>query len=347
MPTLLPFHRRLVLLFIVNHPKKFVPKDDLAVATKLCELDLIAAVESLIKDQIIGYSEGWGGRYRVVKEDAPEILESREKTLETLHREIILAHLPEDGSPKGNITLRRECRLEKEEYDKVRSSLVDDGTVGVGAGKGGSIYRIIETPREAEEGQVQPRQPENDVSRVLEKDLYKPFLSVVQNDMAQERRFNRYPFVAEETAYQRNPKGGRYQAPDITIALLKSYLFVPRRDLEIICFELKRDGAWDESSVLEAAGHTRFAHHCYLAIQTSYPEVSDAEKEKFQRVLKACRNFKVGLLTFSKVEDYETYEFHLQPQKADFDPDPDEIDLFIKWAISPEGKERLQRLLNR
>lgn len=55
--------------------------------------------------------------------------------------EILLRHVPEDGSSIGNITLRDILGWEEEKYFRVRQRLIDNGELEVGGGRGGSVYR--------------------------------------------------------------------------------------------------------------------------------------------------------------------------------------------------------------
>jgi adenine-specific DNA-methyltransferase len=60
-------------------------------------------------------------------------------------RDLILAHVPEDGSAIGNmalLALLREVmpRLSNEEYSAAKDELVDEGVLGKGRGRGGSVF---------------------------------------------------------------------------------------------------------------------------------------------------------------------------------------------------------------
>lgn len=55
--------------------------------------------------------------------------------------EILMRHVPEDGSSIGNIALRETLGWDPEKYFRVRQKLIDNGDLEVGGGRGGSVYR--------------------------------------------------------------------------------------------------------------------------------------------------------------------------------------------------------------
>lgn len=64
----------------------------------------------------------------------------------------IFAHLPDDCSKIGGITLQRELELSKLEYQRARDELKVEGLVVAGQGRGGSLGRI-----EGKEPEVEPK----------------------------------------------------------------------------------------------------------------------------------------------------------------------------------------------
>lgn len=64
-------------------------------------------------------------------------------------RDLVLAHIPEDGSAIGNGALIARLReivpnLSDEDYAAAKDALVDEGILGKGKGRGGSVYLITE-----------------------------------------------------------------------------------------------------------------------------------------------------------------------------------------------------------
>ena len=81
-----------------------------------------------------------------------------EREPHTRIRELILAVVPADGRSIGNMSLCREVRqalevdggvYEEATVNEVREQLIAEGVLGKGRGRGGSVYRIDRTAREA------------------------------------------------------------------------------------------------------------------------------------------------------------------------------------------------------
>jgi hypothetical protein len=143
MSEILIHHRKIVLKSVLAAEKRPVPADKLKELSRLSETAFDEAQKALLSDGLLAYLPGLGGRYKVPKdaEGHKELAEAQRANLEDLHREIVLACVPEDGSPKGNITLQQESGLAKEDCDAARKSLIADGFLTAGRGRGGSVYR--------------------------------------------------------------------------------------------------------------------------------------------------------------------------------------------------------------
>jgi hypothetical protein len=110
--------------------------------------------------------------------------------------------------------------------------------------------------------------------------------------------------------------------------------------LEVITFELKPNLDAAIEGVFEALAHSAFAHRSYLAIDvTSYPE----ENIPGERILQECGRLGVGYIKFEDPADYETFDI-VSPAKLN-EPDPYEVDTFIKTQISAANQERLRDIL--
>jgi len=70
-------------------------------------------------------------------------------------RELILALVPDDGSTIGNARLLKRLgeeagEVDKLDYEQVRDGLIEEGVLGKGRGRGGSVYRLAASaPQEA------------------------------------------------------------------------------------------------------------------------------------------------------------------------------------------------------
>jgi hypothetical protein len=246
--------------------------------------------------------------------------------------------IPESGKPIGNINLRR--RLSKEakgrlggdlsdgDYWSIRNQLLDDGKIVRGAGLGGSVKRVL-TEGEAKQGGTRV------AGQARENDLYKPFSSTITSVFTKVKQIEH--FVCQITANQgRRQTGGQWTRPDITLAAVRMFQYVPGRILEVITFEVKPLNAFGVEGVFETAAHSVFANKCYLAVQVPKGEVASGD---FDRLKRLCKRFGVGLLTFADPADWGTFEEIVEPQH--WNPDPAEVSDFISEQLSGENKRKI------
>ena len=58
-------------------------------------------------------------------------------------KERLIEKIPQDGSFIGNVFLRKELKWDEKKYWEIRNELIDEDIIGIGRGKGGSVYRKI------------------------------------------------------------------------------------------------------------------------------------------------------------------------------------------------------------
>ena len=92
--------------------------------------------------------------------------------------------------------------------------------------------------------------------------------------------------------------------------------------------------------VYEALAHSAFAHRSYLAVDIR--TFKEGEEVPDDRIIQECNRHGVGYIAFSGVNDYDTYEI-ICPAKLK-EPDPEEVDNFIKKQISPQNQDELREL---
>jgi hypothetical protein len=256
----------------------------------------------------------------------------------TKYGEKLISLLPSDGTSKGNMTLIEEFRklLKKEfsydistdDYWNVRNYLINKGELVKARGKGGSVR--LQNP--IKEKVV--------ISKIKkEADLYKPFIDYVQNLWVKDNEINNY--IVQNTANQgKKYTGGKWTRPDITLITVKTYTFTPGRHLEVITFEIKNEGQYDVASVFETASHSVFAHKSYLSIACPNGEPDD---EIFERIEDLCKEFGIGLLIFTDVEDESSYEELIEPKRKN--PDPSKIDEFLQSQLNSDNQNRIHQML--
>jgi uncharacterized protein (DUF736 family) len=249
------------------------------------------------------------------------------------YQRLLLSLLPKDGESIGNGTLREQLRrqieddggdLTDQDYWVIRNSLIDEGRIEQGRGRGGSVHRLVDPGKQAPAPKAECR-------------LYEPFLEAIKKGYAPEYRISRS--VMEITAAQgRRMTGGKWTRPDITLIAVRTFSFVPGKRLEVVTFEVKPDQDLAFDGVFEATAHSAFAHLAFLAVK-----VSGGKKAPDERILQECKRLGIGYITFTDAGDYDTFEVVNSPSHRE--PDPYEVDKFITTQISTSKQNELRELL--
>lgn len=253
----------------------------------------------------------------------------------TPDNEYFLKNLNNDGTAIGNKALREKLKWDEDKYWKIRDELLQDGLIKKATGKGGAVVKIeIESkPSESEKKLAAKEQYKN------EKSLYKPFKETIELKFTKDMSIKN--FVCQDINSQgRRPTGGLWTRPDIILVSVNSYSYYPGKVMDLISFELKHYDNISVSGVYETAAHSRFATKSYfcLYLPTSWEELKDSE-----RIKNECERFGVGLMYFTKPDDYETYEIMVEPERRD--PDPADIDEFIRVQLGDVEKKSISEML--
>jgi len=240
----------------------------------------------------------------------------------------------------------RRCRLQRRnpgklnrpDYWLLRDSLIDEGRIEPGRGRGGSVHRINVISAQPPEPETTTTEPVAD--KIFERALYTPFLKAIEEGYIKENRIKR--FVSEITAAQgRRATGGRWTRPDVIVAAVRTYQFTPGKRLEVITFEVKPNLATAFEGVYEALAHSVFAHRSYLAVNVK--EYKDAETIPDDRIMQECERHGIGYMTFEDPADYGTFDIAITAQVRE--PDPYEVDNFIRTQLSQENQDQLREFL--
>jgi hypothetical protein len=171
--------------------------------------------------------------------------------------EMMLDLIPTDGTPVGNVTLIQKLGWKEEKYWRVRNTLLEQGYLERGKGKGGSVKK--------------PSQAGGPAARKstygsAEAHLYKPLLSVLANDWVQEMRMDPDQIVFEITAwkgkkpfareYAADWRVGQWDDPDLRLAfaVAASAAFPPMLSPARIRPPKNSIRAWSEPTTLTASG---------------------------------------------------------------------------------------------
>lgn len=276
----------------------------------------------------------------------------------TEYSKVLLSLIPESGSNIGNVTLREKLKeairrsgitatVTDQDYWLLRDSLIDEGHIEQGRGRGGSVHRIIISAETLNVDVVAPEsgvfpisQIEPIAQKLLESALYEPFLKAITEGYVKENRIKR--FVSEITASQgRRATGGKWTRPDVIIAAVRTYHFTPGKRLEVITFEVKPNLATAFEGVYEALAHSVFAHRSYLAVNVK--DYKEDEELPDERIIQECERHGVGYMTFEDPANYGTFEIVIGAKLRE--PDPFEVDNFIRKQLNPENQDQLREFL--
>jgi hypothetical protein len=130
---------------------------------------------------------------------------------------------------------------------------------------------------------------------------------------------------------------GQWTRPDLALIALWKNKYSPGFQLDLYGFEVKTRQGCNLVAVHEALAQNRVVHYSYLVWHT--PQ-SDLQGDHFAQVRNHCDAFRIGLITFSRIRDADSFTVHLKARRAE--PTPDAVDEFIELAF-PE-KDRLQLL---
>lgn len=248
----------------------------------------------------------------------------------------IMELIPKDGKPIGNKKLLEELKkklkdLSDDEYWKRRNELIASGKLTKGRGKGGSVY----LPKDS---QSSPEDKSNkSKKKKKEQDLYEPFIKVIKDYWVKDNDIDDY--IISKTASPGSKKtGGQWTRPDVTLISVKTYQYLRDKIMDVITYEIKTEDNYGVASVFETASHSVFSNRSYLCINI---DTGKPETEEFDRIVRQCEHFGVGLIVFEIPEDWETYETVVEPRRRE--PDPNEIDSFIKQQIPDKQKEELSK----
>jgi len=247
-------------------------------------------------------------------------------------KDILLKAIPENGEAIGNFTLKGKVKWDDEKYWRVRDELINEGLISIGKGKGGSVYQV----QALNEKLVQK------VSSVYkkEKDLYKPFLRVIDDSFVKDKNIKNY--ISQVTANQgQKNTGGKWSRPDVVIISVNTYSYLPGKFFDIISFELKMDADFNVAGVFEAAAHSKFATKSYYVAYL--PNDWNSDIPEYERIKSECERFGIGLIYFTDPQKYETYEILVEPKRRS--PDPMDMDQFISIQIEDENKEKINEFL--
>jgi len=260
------------------------------------------------------------------------------------HEKKLLALVP-DGQSVGNVTLRSSLDWDDKLYWLIRNRLVDRGVLGLGRGRGGSV-RLVQsttvsppTPLGAATAVPVVLGEPTPSGRIAEDALYEPLAKVLRTEWVKDRRYD--DAVVEITARQGSKAtGGRWSRPDIVVASLTTYAWVPGKYFDVTTFEVKPFDGFDVTAVYEALAHLRSATRAYVLVH-----VPEALREPFEETLQAATDeadrHHVGFIVVGDPGDWETWDVRVEARRRE--PDPGRLNEFLAVQVSPLLKERITK----
>ena len=246
----------------------------------------------------------------------------------------LIAKLRELNGYSGNTSLQRALGWNDDLYWPVRDRLVDLGTLKRQRARGGAVGLVqIQAGQQA----TAAPQPETYQAAQRERELYDPVASVLRGDWARDNRLKQQ--LVEVTAAQgRRNTGGTWTRPDIVVAAIRLFQYLPGKFFDLISFEVKPSWSINVTAVYEALAHRRAATQAYVWFHCPAEQLED-QKENLARISEEAERHGVGIIVAATPADYATWD--LRVNAARIEPDPEYLNEFIALQFSGGAKEEL------
>ena len=245
--------------------------------------------------------------------------------------------VPVDGSSIGNQTLREQkLDWEKPIYDAVKRRLLDDGLIVSGRGRGGSLKRFVEQETvqectEAAEAAKTDKYP-------TEETLYDSIIAQVSEGWCKDQPFDR--FAVENTSRGGRRADGTWSRPDICVAAMTSYTYVPGRIFDVITFEVKHYSGLNLTALYEALAHRRSATRSYVLAYVPEDQ-SDSFEERLQEIEEECQKTGIGLIVAIDPSSFDDWDIRVEAQR--FEPDATRLNNFIRAQLTEGTRDAIVR----
>ena len=250
--------------------------------------------------------------------------------------EHFMAAIPADGERISKTEHLGILQWDDPFYESTKRELIATQQIRRVHGPGFAIARgVAETPCEPREPQAEDRDYPNEHS------LYDSIFAVIRDTWVREQNFDRS--LVEITATGGAKSTGSWSRPDITVVAKRSYRFVPRRELEVITFEIKHY-ATNKSNlvtgVYEALAHRISATQSYLLVYFPDRAAEDLETT-LGEIVAAASELGIGLIVADNPREFDSWDIRLDAKVVE--PDPAKLDEYIANRISEEGKDQIRR----
>ena len=264
----------------------------------------------------------------------------------TIVVENLVEKLLEIGGRTNNATLRHRLGWDTEEYFAARNHGRALGLIGLARGRGGIVF-LTDTARAGLGDPAQNAQdadPAQAAEIAYESEYYKKLLPTIRSAWVQSEGYD--DFVVEVTASKRVKGAGRWTVPDIVVIGKIVRQYVPGFEFTVQSIEVKRFEAIDALAVFEALNHRRASHFTYLLVVNFPAKPKDKDQERMGQISQLCEEHDVNLVVVNRGDEakYDNWDFPIEARKR-ADPDPYNLDGFIKQYLSAESKDAVAKMV--
>jgi hypothetical protein len=251
----------------------------------------------------------------------------------------LLKHVPENGDPVGNTSLRKSLGWDDTKFWSVRDELIEEKILILGRGRGGSVRRNIKPVEQEEPSEVQEAVVSEEDERRTEQDFYKPIEKVLNEKWSKDLLLEEF-FIQITAKQGRRETGGTWTRPDIVAIYVSNYQNIPGKFVNVATFEVKTHHNCDVTAIYEALAHLRTATSAYVLIVVPKKETK-AFSELLEFLSDEARRHGIGLIVTTEPDNYDTWEFAVEAETKQ--PDPAKLDEFIESQISDDNKRKLRK----
>lgn len=258
-------------------------------------------------------------------------------------QDALLSKLKDLGGNAGNTRLIRELGWPEDEYWIIRDRMVDLGLLRKYRAYGGAVTLVDKVLVDAVEGQLDRDDlpaigddvGELEDRKAAERDLYEPIASVLRGPWAKHNRFRHH--LVEVTANQgRRNTGGTWTRPDLAVAALRVFPFLPGKYFDLITFEVKPSWALSVTGVYEALAHRRAGTQAYLWLHCADLK---SNSEVLALIQEEAERHGIGLIVAPDPSNFDTWDQRCDPERVE--PDPDMLNEFIALQMTEGAKDEL------
>lgn len=253
--------------------------------------------------------------------------------------------LVELGGRAPNAGLRQKLGWTQDRYFDVRNRCKAEGLIGLGRGRGGVVFATETAVAEISASELpQSARISSEEDQARETEYYNKILPTLRRDWVENEGFD--DFIVEITAAKRVKGAGRWTVPDAVIIGKTVRQYVPGFEFTVQSVEVKRYESIDALAVFEALNHRRSSHYSFLLIVNAPKKPSTRDTEKIGQVAQLCEEHNVGLVIISKGDEpnYDNWDFRVVATDR-YEPDPYNLDGFIKQYLSLESKDAVAKMV--